>query len=140
MAPVTIKTNTRGWTEQSTTSYWTSRVLHHASSIPALYAVVQDTGASPKIRVLKADSDTAPTVWTEQDSANAKTIASTTSSFCSWYDPTSAKIHVVCNNSLATYTHYRFDCATNLWTSGFGIVSSSAVSPTRPVRVVVRSD
>ena len=51
---VTIKTNARGWREVSTTAYWTAHVVHDTGS--ALYAVVQDTGATPKVRVMKADS------------------------------------------------------------------------------------
>jgi hypothetical protein len=139
MAPVTIKTGAYGFREVSTTAFWSARVLWDTGS--ALYAVVQDsTAGTPKVRVLKADSRFTPTSFTEQDSANNKATQSVFNPYTSWYDPTTAMIHVIVGSAAGiTYTHYRFNTATDLWTTGFGNVTTGGAG-SRNVRCVVRSD
>jgi hypothetical protein len=106
-----------------------------------LYAVVQDsTAGTPKVRVLKANSPVAPTSFTEQDSANNKATQSVFNPYTSWYDPATGLIHVIVGSAAGiTYTHYRFDTATDLWTTGFGNVTTGGAG-SRNVRCAVRSD
>src|SRR5215208_2893479 len=105
MAPVTIRSAARGWYEGSTTVYWTARNLWDTGT--ALYAVVQDTGVTFKLRVVKADSRTAPTAFTEQDSANNKSVPSATTAYSSWYDPATDMLHIIAFSTLTVLTHYR---------------------------------
>jgi hypothetical protein len=138
VAPVTIKTSALGWREDSSTVYWTAKVLHDTGT--ALYAVVQDSGATPKVRVMKADSRTAPSSWTEQDSANNKTTSSVFNPYTSWYDATGGMIHVIVGTAAGlTLTHYRYNTATDLWTTGHGTVTTAAAA-SRSIRCCVRTD
>lgn len=134
MAPVTIQSNARGWYEGSTTVFWTGRVLWWTGT--SLYAVVQDSGGSPKIRILKADNPYAPSSWTEQDAGNNKAINDVNASWDSFFDGT--YIHVVYFTGATTLTHHRFAVATDLWTTGYGAVNT-AVAGNRPVRVAGRT-
>jgi hypothetical protein len=133
---VTIGTNVRGWYEGSTTIYWTARCLWDTGS--ALYAVVQDTGATPKVRVMKADSRTAPTSWSEQDSADNKTITNVNFPYSSWLH-TNGDLHIVVFTATNTITHYVFDTDTDQWATGNGNVTTAAFNE-RLIRCVVRSD
>jgi hypothetical protein len=103
-----------------------------------LYSVVQDTGATPKVRVVKADSATAPTSFTEQDSANNKTITNVDFPFSSWLDNV-GQIHAIVFTATNTITHYVFDTDTDQWATGNGNATTVA-SNIRPIRIVVRSD
>lgn len=85
--PVTIKTNARGWYEASSTNFWTSCVLFDTGS--ALYAVGHDSGASPRVRVLKANNRTNPTSFTEQDASNAPLSNLATGAMAVWFDAVS---------------------------------------------------
>jgi len=134
---VTIKTNARGWREVSSTAYWTGYVLHDTGS--ALYAVVQDTGATPKIRVMKADSRTAPTTWTEQDSADNKAITNVDYPFSSSYEPATGYIHVIAFSATNTITYYFFNTGSDQW-QGSGSTVTTAASNERPIRCTTRSD
>lgn len=138
MAAVTVLANARAWYDPASgTALWTAHSAHDTGT--ALYAVVQDTGATPKVRVLKADSRTAPSAFTEQDSANNKAITNVAFPFSSWYDATTGYIHVVVFTATNTITHYRFNTATDLWGTGFGAVVTAAENE-HSIRVVVRSD
>lgn len=133
---VTVKTNARGWREVSTTAFWTARCLWDTGS--ALYAVVQDTGATPKVRVLKADDRFAPTAFAEQDSGNNKTISSVDRPFSSWLH-SDGLIHIAVFTATNTITHYTFDTATDTWGAGNGNATTGAQNE-RSIRLVVRSD
>jgi hypothetical protein len=132
----TIKTNARGWQEVSSTANWTARVLQDTGT--ALYAVVQDTGATPKVRVMKANSRIAPTTWTEQDSANNKAITNVDYPFSSCLH-TNGDLHIIVFTATNTITHYVFDTDTDLWGSGLGIPTGTAENE-HSIRVAVRSD
>jgi hypothetical protein len=132
----TIGTNVRGWREISSTAHWTARCLWDTGI--ALYAVVQDTGATPKLRVMKADSRTAPTAWTEQDSADNTAITNVDYPFSSWLH-TNGDLHIVAFSATNTLTHYVFDTDTDQWATGNGNIST-AVENEHNVRCCVRSD
>jgi hypothetical protein len=140
MAPVTIKTAARGWYEGSASASWTARVLCDTGTV--LYAVVQDsTAGTPKVRVMKADSRTAPTTWTEQDSANNKAINNVNSPFSSWYNSVNGTIYVFCLTGTNTGAVYPFVVSTDLW----GTEIAAGTHPTdveteHPIRIVTRSD
>jgi hypothetical protein len=137
--PVTIKATARGWYEGSTSVYWTARSVWDTGT--ALYAVVQDTGASPKVRVLKADSRTAPTAFTEQDSANAKTVGAATSPFSSWYSSADGYIYVAHTSASANVIVLsRFNTSGDTWQSAAVATSGTVASIERPWRVVVRTN
>ncbi len=133
MPAVTVASTSRAWYEASTTNYWSARIAFDTGT--SLYVVTQDTGASLKLRVLKADSRTAPTTFTEQDSANNKAVNADTSPYSAWYD-TTRYIHIVCFTAATTLTHYVFDTSTDTWTSlGHGNATTAA-SVKRPLRIV----
>lgn len=136
MAASTIKTNARGWREVSTTARWTARCVWDTGT--ALYAVVQDTGATPKVRVMKADSRTAPTTWTEQDSADNKAIANVDYPFSSWLH-TNGDLHIIVLTATNTLTHYLFDTDTDQWATGNGTITTDCENE-HNVRCCVRSD
>lgn len=126
----------QAYRESSTTQYQASPVLRDSGS--ALYAVWQE---GLKVRVFKADSRAAPTAFTEQDSANNKTVTNNGYPFCHWLAP-NGDLHIGVFTGATAMTHYRFDTDTDLWTTGFGAAGAlaSAAVNYRPARMVARSD
>jgi hypothetical protein len=120
---VTIASTSRAWYESGTTIFWTARPIWDTGS--ALYVITQDTGASPKLRVRKANSRTAPTTFAEQDSANNKAVNAATAPWDAWYDGT-RYIHVFGFSAANSITHWRFDTSTDLWTTAHGVATTSA--------------
>jgi hypothetical protein len=135
--PVTVKTGTRGWYEAGLgITFWTSKNGWDTGT--DLYVVTQDTGATPKLRVSKADDRIAPTSFTEQDSADNKTIANVAYPYASWLH-TDGKLHIVALTATNTLTHYLFDTLTDQWATGLGTISTNGENA-HSIRVVVRSD
>jgi hypothetical protein len=132
----TVKAAARAWAEVSSTATWTARSLWDTGT--ALYAVVQDTGATPKVRVMKADDRINPTTWTEQDSGDNKSITNVDYPFSSWLH-TNGDLHIVAMSATNTLTHYLFDTDTDQWITGYGNVTTFCENE-HSVRVVVRSD
>jgi hypothetical protein len=138
VAASTIKTSARGWREVSSSATWTARCLWDTGT--ALYAVVQDTGATPKVRVMKADSRTAPTTWTEQDSGDSPAISNVDFPFDSWLR--GSTLYVAYFTATNTVDVRTFDTGTDAWAAS---VLGAASHPTvveneHTIRVVVRSD
>lgn len=126
MAAVTIKASAEAF---ATT--WGARVLWDTGS--ALYAVVQDSGASPRVRVMKANSRTAPTSFSEQDSGNNKAGVQNLS-FDSFWDGT--YLHVAYHSATNTVTHAKFNPTTDTWATGLGNASTTIIG-TKNIRVAV---
>ncbi len=126
MAAVTIKASAEAF---ATT--WGARVLWDTGS--ALYAVVQDSGASPRVRVMKANSRTAPTSFSEQDSGNNKAGVQDLS-FDSFWDGT--YLHVAYHSATNTVTHAKFNPTTDTWATGLGNASTTIIG-TKNIRVAV---
>jgi hypothetical protein len=132
MAALTIRASSQAWATDGTKS-WNARVLWDTGS--ALYAVLQDAGASPRVRVLKADSRLSPTSFTEVDSANNKAGVQNLS-YDSYFDGT--YIHIWYHSATSTVTHFKFDPSTDLWTTGGGTASTNLVGY-HTIRGVVRT-
>lgn len=131
MAPVTIKTNARGWYEGASTEFWSARVLHDTGS--AIYAVVQDDGATARVRVFKGDAYPIPTSFSEVDGSNAASTNAIPSSFDSLYDG-SRYIHVLRRTGAGVYTVLRFDTSTDTWESSNWPGASITADSTQTVR------
>lgn len=131
MAAVTVSTTTR----IGSAGNWMAKCLFAKGT--DLYLVVQDTGATPKVRVLK--STDAGATWTEQDSANNKAVTTATSAYSACL--AGGVIYVVYGTGANTLTVAKFDTATDLWTTSVpGNPSTTAQRDTYSVRVAVRSD
>jgi hypothetical protein len=132
--PVAVASSARGYNRAGAFTSWSARSVFAVGT--KLYVVTQDTGAFPKIRVHKATSQSSPS-FAEQDAANNRAITNTTFPFSAWADATF--IHVVAFTSTNTLRHYRFNHTTDLWTTDFGNVTTTAKNQNN-VRVVSRSD
>lgn len=127
---VTIKSSAQAWASDGSSRAWTARVLWDTGS--ALYAFVQDSGASPKVRALKANSRLSPTSFSEQDSGNNKS-GTQNLSYDSYWD--GSVFQVITHSATNTVTHYTFDPSTDTWGAGNGNASTAMVGY-RSVRIV----
>lgn len=139
MTPVTIASNARAWYDDNSTkvegAHWIAPPLVFTGT--ALYAFLQDTGSSPRLRCYKANNPAGPATWSEQDGSNAPAVADATFSYC--VRMAGANVHVFVFTAATTLTHYIYNVSNDTWNSGHGNVDTG-ISPKRSVFAEVRSD
>lgn len=136
---ITIKSSARAWYDDNVAAaektHWVAPPLVENGS--AIYAFLQDTGGSPRLRCYKANSYLAPSSFSEQDSSNAPTVTSATAPYC--VVRSGSTVHVFVFTAATTVTHYTYNMSSDVWASGNGAVST-AISPKRNLFAGVRSD